>query len=64
MIKRAYVASAYTNRGGCVRRRCLDRCPHNHRTFGAALRCKERHQREEARPRSWRVDTIVWWVAT
>ena len=61
MRTRAFVASAYTNRGGCVRRKCLDRCDHMHRTFKTASECAKRMQKERHKPgRRWCVDEIVW----
>jgi hypothetical protein len=59
-MRQAFIASAYTNRGGCVRRRCLERCGHDHRTYEAAARCAANKQRVEKRARRWRVDRIVW----
>ena len=59
LIKR-FIASAYTNRGGCVRRKRLDKCGHEHRTYRAAILCCERKQKAETKPRWWDVDTVVW----
>lgn len=62
-MREAFVATSYTNRGGCVRRRALERCGHEHRTHEAASRCARSRQLREPRPRSWRVAHVVWWAS-
>ncbi len=59
-----FIASAYTNRGGCTRRTRLDQCEHKHKTFVAAVKCARRHQKAETKPRWWNVDTVVWLPAS
>lgn len=59
-MKEAFIATAYTNRGGCVRRKALEHCGHKHRSYSSAVSCAERRQRSERRPRFWRVDHVVW----
>ena len=60
MLTQAFVASSYTNRGGCTRRTCLERCAHRHKTYEAASRCVRKRQKREKKARSWRAEKIVW----
>jgi len=59
-MRRYFVASAYSLRAGW-RKKALDRCKHEHRTFKAAERCASKQPTKLAPKvyRWWRVDEII-----
>ena len=55
-----FQAYSVTNRGGCVKKKTLDRCGHEHPTFTGAQVCAKARQAEEKKPRFWCVQKIMF----